>query len=254
MSEGPNDGTVAHVTKLTAKKPWAGITLALILFIGAPAAFVYFSKRPHVNSTTGANSPIIPGNGNAVGTGNAAIGTNSNSGNQQIAPGATNPQQFNIKVEKISIGGRILSTNYSMDELNEAFPWGWMIITVSGPRIVVYPDPRDGVTWEFGAGSINVTPDFSSHFADFDIGDFSFHSSREGGYNLRNNRMQGKYGMRIGTVFPGPITQSGKPSVHFATLSDNEREPVFVVGVCRAITDEQRKNGHFKRIRKGSAV
>ena len=81
MSEGSTGWT--DIIGLSKKHPKTAIAFALII-VGGPLVGIYLSKRPNVNTTQGAGSPVVTGNGNFV------IPSNSNTGTQIIAPGASN--------------------------------------------------------------------------------------------------------------------------------------------------------------------
>jgi hypothetical protein len=184
-------------------------------------------------------APVQQGNGNAqaVGNGQAAAGN----GNQQASgKDVTEVSLQNVtgdgngsfnKVEKNTYNiverDTIRGTQTTHKELEDAFPFGYVVVRLADAHWTYEPD-QSLITVKFDWSKIKVVPNAANHTVSWNIPDFDL--EWPSGQQVTGNSIYDLIIPMTTNVFSAGIRTPGEPEMMFTTLNDNQLHPVFVLG------------------------
>lgn len=174
--------------------------------------------------TSGSKDPepkasAAPATGTVI---NASV--NAPHSTQINAPGAT--LNFNTPP---SDAGLIPGTRFTYKEIEELFPFGWMIIFYKERRRIDEVDSRGELQWK--ADDVEAIPDFSKQVVRWKIKGSAVRLRPGNSLRLTSNQIEASYPMEIGKLFLNrDILIEGEIQPHMMTLSTNQRTPVFALG------------------------
>jgi len=132
---------------------------------------------------------------------------------------------------QIAIRDFIADTSFTSSDLDQIFPFGWVVFSnFDGDKWTHEVDPHGRTRYLIDWNLVTISPDIQSKRMTWTIPDISW-SSSNANRGLHNMSVD-TYPMEIGRTCRVYVVRTGnnQPMPFVTTLSDNQRKPVFALG------------------------
>ena len=168
-----------------------------------------------------------------------SAGPGSTQQQANVSGGSTNIQagrDANVTINRAAPNETIPGTNATEQQIRDTFPFGYVIFSQRGGQWTYSPLPSDKMQFEGDWAHVSIIIDFPAKIVRWSLPEFRSTNTNLQFTNLRVDNYPVALDRKVHVL--ALILVRGQPMLCTATLSENQRFPVFVLG-ARILSEQE---------------